>query len=89
MSAWQSIVEWMVNVSIPWEVSHVTVIRDTWPIKVTFVLVGVTWQGNAFSVFRSKIILKRPMSFVTLSELLKRHSALSPGTTKCLLLDED
>lgn len=42
MSACLSIVEWMVNVPTPWEVSHVTVIRDTWPITVTFVLVGVT-----------------------------------------------
>ena len=42
MSACLSIVEWMVNVPTPWEVSHVTVIRDTWPIKATFVLVGVT-----------------------------------------------
>ena len=42
MSACLSIVEWMVNAPTPWEVSHVTVIRDTWPIKATFVLVGVT-----------------------------------------------
>ena len=42
MSACLSIVEWMVNVPTPWEVSHVTVIRDTRPIKATFVLVGVT-----------------------------------------------
>ena len=45
MSACLSIVEWMVNVPTPWEVSHVTVIRDTWPIKVTFVLVGVTLKS--------------------------------------------
>ena len=43
---------------------------------------GLAWQGNSFSVFRSKIILQLPMSFVTLCELLNRHSALSPGATR-------
>lgn len=54
MSACLSIVEWMVNVPTPWEVSDVTVIRDTWPIKATFVLVGVTVKS--FMVLLGKAI---------------------------------
>lgn len=54
MSACLSIVEWMVNVPTPWEVSHVTVILDTWPIKATFVLVGVTVKS--FMVLLGKAI---------------------------------
>ena len=45
----------------------------------TEIVNGVACQGNSYSVFWSKIILHRPMSYVTLCELLNRHSALSQG----------